>query len=185
MTSAHSMETDTLYGLMAEFDTPDALTEAAEKAVAAGYKKMDAYSPFPIEEVIHALGHERNNLPLRVLIGGITGCLTGFCMQYYASVIDYPYVYGGKPFNSWPAFLPVCFELTILFAAFTAVFGMLAMNELPKPYHPVFNVARFAQFASRDKFFLCIESKDPLFDLSSTKSFLTSLKPAGIYEVEP
>lgn len=183
--STHTAETETLYGLMAEFDTPEALTHAVEKAVSAGYKKMDAYSPFPVEEVIHALGLEKNSLPLKVLIGGITGCLTGFAMQYYASVIDYPYVYGGKPFNSWPAFIPVCFEMTILFAAFTAVFGMLGMNGLPKPYHPVFNVDRFSQFASRDKFYLCIESEDPLFDLSKTKAFLNSLQPAGIFEVAP
>ncbi len=181
----HSTEIEPLYGLMAEFDTPEALTAATEKAVAAGFKKLDAYSPFPIEEVIHALGLERNSLPLRVLIGGITGCLTGFAMQYYASVIDYPYVYGGKPLNSWPAFIPVCFELTILFAALTAVFGMISMNGLPKPYHPVFNVERFAQFASRDKFFLCIESQDPLFDEVKTKAFLGTLKPSGIFEVEP
>lgn len=178
-------ERDTrLYGLLAEFDSPDELLEATEKAYQAGYRKMDGYTPFPIEGLPEALGFGRPKLPMVVLIGGIVGALIGFFMQYYASVIDYPINVGGRPLNSWPAFIPITFELTILFAAFAAILGMFALNGLPMPYHPVFNVERFEQ-ASRDHFFLCIESRDAKFDLHSTRQFMESLEPKSIFEVEP
>jgi hypothetical protein len=179
------MNQDTeLYGLLAEFDDPDLLREAAEKAHAAGYRKMDAYTPFPVEGLAEAVGHAKPTLPLLVLIGGIVGACLGFGMQYYGSVIGYPLNIGGRPLNSWPSFIPITFEVTILVAAFTAVLGMFALNGLPQPYHPVFNVERFA-LASRDRFYLCIESRDPKFDLASTKVFLESLQPRVVFEVEP
>jgi hypothetical protein len=173
-----------LYGILAEFDTPEALRDGAERAYAHGYRRMDAYSPFPVDGLAEAMGFRRTRLPLMVLIGGILGGAGGFYLQYWISVIDYPLVVGGKAFNSWPAFIPVTFELAILSASLTAVLGMLALNGLPKPYHPVFNVERFA-LASRDRFFLCLEAADPKFDLPSAKEFLQTLKPRAVYEVEP
>ncbi len=177
-------ETAELYGLMAEFDSPDALLRACHKAREAGYRRMDAYAPFPVEGLPEAVGFERPRLPLIVLIGGLVGAVVGFGMQYYASVVGYPLNIGGRPFNSWPAFIPITFELTILFAAFAAVLGMFALNGLPQPYHPVFNIPRF-EAASQDRFFLCIESRDPQFDREATCRFLEKLQPEGVFEVEP
>ncbi len=171
-----------LYGLLAEFDDPAQLVEAAKKAYEEGYRKMDAYTPFPVEGLAEAVGFSKPRLPLLVLIGGIVGAILGFSMQYYGSVIGYPLNIGGRPLNSWPSFIPITFEVTILIAAFTAVLGMFALNGLPQPYHPVFNVERFA-LASRDRFFLCIESQDPKFDGVGTKKFLESLKPRVVFEV--
>jgi hypothetical protein len=164
----------TLYGLMAEFDDPNALVSGAKRAQEAGYRRMDAYSPMPIEELNEAIGGHHTRLPLIVLIGGIAGGLGGYLLQWWASTIAYPINVGGKPFHSWPMFIPVTFECTILVAALAAVFGMLALNGLPQPYHPVFNVPRFA-LASRNRFFLCIEARDPGFDLEKTRAFLESL----------
>jgi hypothetical protein len=172
-----------VYGLMAEFGTPDQLIQAAERAYAEGYRRMDAYSPFPIEGLAEATGFRRNLLPLVVLIGGIVGGSGGFFMQWFANVIHYPLNIGGRPHDSWPAFIIITFELTILFAAFAAVFGMLAMNGLPTPYHPVFNVPRF-EMASTDRFFLTIEARDKKFDLRATKEFLRGLGgQAGVFEI--
>jgi hypothetical protein len=173
-----------IYGLMAEFDRPEELRSAAQQAYAAGYRRMDAYTPFPVEGLAEALGLHRTRLPLVVLLGGIVGCIGGFGLQYYASVIDYPLNIGGRPLNSWPSFVPVTFETTILCAALAAVLGMLALNGLPMPYHPVFNVPEF-QRASRDGFFLCIEAADPKFDAAQTRTFLESLNPREVSEVEP
>jgi len=172
-----------LHGLMAEFDSPRDLVKAAEAARHAGYRRMDAYTPYPIEEVIEALHVHDWRMPWVVVGGGIFGGLSGYGMQYFAQVIDYPLNVGGKPFHSWPMFIPVTFEMTILFAAFAAVFGMLALNGLPMPYHPVFNVKKFASYASRNKFFLCIESTDPKFDRAEVTRFLEGLKPSEIHEV--
>jgi len=171
-----------LYGLMAQFDSPDALLDAAEKAHAAGYRRMDAFSPMPIEGLAEAVGFHRSALPLVVLCGGIAGGLTGFFLQYYGSVIGYPLNVAGKPLNSWPAFIPITFELTVLFAAVTCVFGMLAMNGLPTPYHPVFNVPSFA-LASRDRFFLCVKARDAQFDLRKTGEFLKGLGASEVSEI--
>jgi hypothetical protein len=170
-----------IYGLMAEFDSPTTLVAAARRAREAGYRKMDAYSPFPIEELSEVL-HHKDRLPLLVLIGGIVGGTSGFLFQYWASAIDYPLNIGGRPLLSWPSFIPVTFEMTILVAAFVAVLGMLGLNGLPMPYHPVFNVPRF-EYASRNRFFLCIESSDPMFDKVTTGQFLESLAPREVCEV--
>lgn len=175
--------THKLYGLMAEFDDPTKAVKAARSAYEEGYRVMDAYSPYPVEELSEAIGFHRNRLPLLVLIGGIIGCVGGFSLCYWASAITYPLNVGGRPYNSWPAFIPVTFECTILVAAFAAVFGMLALNGLPQPYHPVFNVERF-ELASRSHFFLCIEAKDPKFDPEATRAFLKSLGPSEVTDVE-
>jgi hypothetical protein len=177
------MAKSSIYGLIAEFDSPDALVAAARSAFAAGFRKMDGYSPFPVDGLSEALGFHRTRVPLIVLIGGIIGCLGGFFLQYWVSVIDYPINVGGRPLNSWPSFIPVTFELTILIAALSAFLGVLALNGLPMPYHPVFNVDRF-ELASRNRFFLCIEAVDPKFDPDTTRKFLESVGPQGVYEVE-
>jgi hypothetical protein len=172
----------TLYGLMAEFDNPTALVAAANAARLAGYRRMDAYSPIPIEELHEALGFHRTKLPLIVLMGGLAGLTLGYGLEYWASAIEYPMNVGGRPYHSWPSFIPVAFETTILGAALSAVFGMLALNGLPMPYHPVFNAPRFA-LASRNRFFLCIEARDPKFERDGTQRFLEGLEPRGVSEV--
>jgi Protein of unknown function (DUF3341) len=172
-----------LYGLMAEFHDPKELVTAARRVREAGYSRVDAFSPYPMEAVSEALGLHRSRLPLLVLIGGVAGLVAGYGLQYWASVIEYPMNIGGKPYHSLPAFVPPAFETTILFAALTAVLGMLALNGLPEPYHPVFNVPGFA-LATKDRFFICIEASDPKFDLDQTRSFLQSLGPTVVSEVE-
>lgn len=170
------------YGMMAEFDDAQTLVDAANRAREAGYSQLDAFTPFPVEGLHEAIGFHHTRLPLVVLVGGIIGFVTGFGMQYFAQVIHYPLNIGGKPLNSWPAWIPITFELTILFAAFAAIFGMLALNGLPQPYHPVFNVSRFV-FATRDQFFLLIEARDPKFRRDETKEFLRSLRPLEVSDV--
>ena len=172
-----------LYGLLAEFDDPERLLAAARRAHQEGYRRMDAYTPFPIEELGEAVEFHHSRLPLLVLLGGLIAGLAGFALCYWTSVIDYPLNVGGKPLNSWPAFIPVVFECTVLGAALTAVFGMLGLNGLPMPYHPVFNVPRFA-LASRDRFFLCIEATDPKFDVDETWGFLSRMQPRQVSQVD-
>ena len=171
-----------LYGMMAEFEHPEELLNAARAAHQAGYREMDAYSPFPVEGAAEAIGFERTRVPLVVLIGGITGAGVAYGMQYYSAIWDYPLNIGGRPLHSWPSFIPITFELTVLFAAVAAVFGMLLMNGLPKPYHPVFNVPAF-KLASQTRFFLCLQASDPQYG-DKTKHFLTSLNPIAVHEVE-
>jgi hypothetical protein len=172
-----------LYGIMAEFDNPSDLIAAARRTHEAGYRRINGYSPYPIEELDEAIGFTRTSLPLIVLIGGILGGLGGFFMQYWIEVIDYPLNVGGKPFNSWPAFIPITFECTVLVASLAAVFGMLLLNKLPQPYHPVFNAPNFA-LATRDKFFLVIEANDPKFKHAEAMRFMNTLGAMGVNDVE-
>ncbi len=177
------MEQEGHYGLVAEFESPAALVRAANQAREAGYRKMDAYSPMPIEELHHALGLPQTKLPYVVLGGGLLGALAGYGLEYWASTIAYPFNIGGRPLHSWPSFIVPAFETTILFAAAAAVLGMIVLNGLPMPYHPMFNAKRFAM-ASRDRFFLCIESGDAKFDETATRRFLESLGPREVTDVE-
>ena len=173
-----------LYGLLAEFESGEELVEATQAAYDAGYRKMDAYAPFPVEGLADALGFHKTRVPMMVLIGGIVGGLGGFALQTYLNAINYPINVGGRPAFSWPSFIPVTFETTVLLAALSAVLGMLALNGLPLPYHPLFKVPRFNR-ASQDRFFLCIEQEDPQFDPEATHDFLETLTPISISEVEP
>ncbi len=170
------------YGLMAEFDSAQELVVAAHKAHEAGYQKLDAYSPFPIEGLAEAIGFHKNRVALVVLIGGIVGGLSAYALQYWVAAITYPTNVGGRPYHSWPSFIIVTFELTILFAGVSSAVGMIALNGLPMPYHPVFNVPEFAQ-ASENKFFLVVFSSDPNYDAARTRSFLAGLSPRMIAEV--
>jgi hypothetical protein len=173
-----------MYGLLAEFDKPEALVEAARATYDAGFRKIDAYTPYPLEEAAEVIGFHKNNVALIVLIGGICGLLAGYGLEYWVSTTAYPLNVAGRPFHSPPMFIPVAFETTVLGAAISAVLGMLGMNGLPQPYHPVFNAPAFSQ-ASRDKFFLLIESEDPKFNESETRQFLKQFNPLGISDVEP
>ncbi len=170
-----------VFGVLAEFAGKDELIGAIEHSKDHGYRHMEAYTPLPLHDVVHAIGHE-NRLPWIVLAGGIVGAVGGFAMQYWMSVEAYPLNVGGRPLNSWPAFVIVMFEMTILCAALSAVFGMLALNGLPRPYHPVFHVDVFEQ-ASRNRFFLLLLSRDPVFDLERARTILASRTPLSLHEV--
>jgi hypothetical protein len=172
-----------LHGIMAEFADPEQLLHAARSAYAAGYRRMDAYAPMPVDGLAEAIGFRRNFVSPLVLAGGICGACGGFGLVYWISCIAYPFNVAGRPMNSWPAYIPITFECTVLIAALTAVVGMFAMNGLPLPYHPVFNVPEFAR-ASTDRFFLCIEADDPKFDREGAKAFLYELSPIEVAEVE-
>ena len=170
------------YGVMAEFDSAQTIVDAARTTMAEGFSKVEAYTPVPIEELNDIIHKKRTILPALVLAGGISGMLTGFGLQYWAAAIEYPMNVGGRPYASWPAFVIPSYELTILFAALTAAIGMIALNGLPQPYHPVFNAPRFS-LASSDKFFLVIEAADPKFSIADTARFLERLGAKGVYEV--
>jgi hypothetical protein len=172
-----------LHGVMGEFAHPQDLVDAIDRVRSEGYTKLDAYTPYPIEEVWEAIGHHKSPVPLIVLLGGIGGGLAGFFLQYWVAVLEYPVNVGGRPFNSWPAFIPVTFECTILGAVLAAVAGVFILNGLPEPYHPVFNVQRFA-FASRDRYFLCIEARDPKFDRESARQLLRDLNATEVADVD-
>ena len=172
-----------LYGLLAEFDGPQELLDAARRAREAGYRCMEAYTPFPVEEISEVIGARRLWIPLIVLVGGICGGLGGFFMEYYASALHYPLNIGGRPLWSWPAWIPITFELTVLVAALSGALGMLAINGLPQPYHPVFNVEQF-KLATQNRFFLCIEAADPKFDRDRTRDFLAGLQPREVFDVK-
>lgn len=173
--------TPPLYGLMAEFEEPEQLLDAVRRAREARYRRFEAYAPQPVEGLSEAMGLRQSPLSLIVLLGGITGALTGYLLQLYAAS-DYPLNVGGRPINSWPAFIPVTFEMAVLLGGLSAVLGLFAICGLPCPYHPVFNVARFA-LASRNRFFLCIEARDRRFDSARTREFLRGLGPTEVYEV--
>lgn len=167
---------------MAEFETPEALFKAARRAREAGYEKLDAYSPHPVEGLAEAIGFTKNRVPLAVLLGGLFGGALAYFMQWYANVVSYPINIGGRPHHSWPSFIPITFELTVLFAAFAALFAMLALNGLPRPYHAAFNAPGFER-ASQDRFFLCIKADDPKFDAEETGRLLRGMQPLSVNEV--
>ena len=171
------------YGLVAEFGTAEEVLNAAEQAKFAGYKKMDAFTPYPVHGLSDAIGFRENVMPYMIFVAGLLGIACGFSLLWYTSAIDYPLDVGGKPFNPLPAFMPISFECIVLFSALTATFGMLAMNKLPQPYHSVFNTPGFER-ASQDRFFLAIESEDPNYDAAKTRSFLETLSPIAVSEVE-
>ncbi|MEX1097782.1 MAG: DUF3341 domain-containing protein [Planctomycetales bacterium] len=171
-----------LYGLLAEFRDTETLVRAAARTREAGYRRFNAYTPFPVHGLAEAVGFRRTGLPLVVLGGGIFGCLGGFALQYWVSVIAYPVNVGGRPLNSWVSFIPVTFETTVLCAALAAVLGMLALNGLPRPHHPLFGVPAFDR-VTRDKFFLCIEAADERFDADETRRFLTGLEASEVIDV--
>lgn len=174
-------EQDLVYGLLAEFEQPEDVLNAARKAFAAGYRQMNAYTPFPVEGLSAALGQKPTRLPWLVLAGGLLGGATAYLTLYYASVISYPLNVGGRPLNSWPSFIPITFELTVLGASFAAFFGTLAISGLPHPNHPLFAVPAFS-LATRNRFFLCLQSRDPLFDSRRTRQFLEEMTPR-VHEV--
>ena len=180
---SHRRHAPPLYGVIAGFENPSDLVAAARRVYSLGYRRINGYSPYPIEELSEAIGFTHTSLPLIVFIGGLVGGIGGFLMQYYMEVIDYPINVGGKPYNSWPAFIPITFEMTVLVAAFSAVLGMLVLNKLPQPYHPVFNVPNFAM-ATRDRFFLAIEANDPKFDHAEVVELLKSLNAVEVNDVE-
>jgi hypothetical protein len=171
------------YGILAEFNSAQELVDASRKAYAEGYRKIDAYSPFPIEALEEALGIPHTILPWIVFFGGLLGGMAGYGLEYWSQVIEYPLIIGGKPLHSWPNFIPVWFETTVLGASISAVVGMLALNGLPQPYHPVFNIESFRERAQNDKFFLCIEARDPRYKPEEIKKFLSGLNPVGVWEV--
>jgi len=175
------MKDDCLYGLVAEFESDAQLKRAAEKAYNHGYRKMDGFAPFPVEGLAEKLG-KKNRIPLLVLLGGILGGCSAYFMQWFANVVSYPINIGGRPLHSWPAFIPVTFELTVLSASLTAFLAAFALSGLPQPYHPMFNLPEFAR-ASQDRFFLCIEAADALFDAVQTRMFLEGLDPLMVAEV--
>ena len=179
----HHRHAPPLYGVMAEFENPTDLVAAAQRVYSLGYRRINGYSPYPIEELSEAIGFTKTSLPLIVFIGGLVGGLSGFFMQYWIAAIDYPINVGGKPTNSWPAWIPITFEMTVLFAAFSAVLGMLILNKLPQPYHPVFNLPNFA-LATRDRFFLAIEANDPKFNHGEVVDLLKSLNAVAVNDVE-
>jgi hypothetical protein len=174
----------TIFGLAAEFDSGEALLEAARQVHGAGYRRTDAFSPQPVEGLSEALGFERTGMAAITGIGALFGAIGGYFMLWFANVIHYRWNIGGRPAHSWPAFIPITFELAVLFASLAAVIGMLALNKLPMPYHPMFNLPTFT-LASRDKFFILIESTDPQFDVEHTRAFLEGLKPLSVMEVAP
>ncbi|KFI22968.1 DUF3341 domain-containing protein [Nitrosococcus oceani] len=171
------------YGLMAEFETPELLVQAVRESRLNGYQAVEAYTPFPVEGLDEALGLRRDSLPFFALVGGCIGAVSIYFVEYYSAIIDYPINSGGRPYHSWPAFIPPAVEMAILGAALAVVFGMLLLNRLPKLRHPIFDVSQF-DMAERDRFFLCISAHDPLFDENRAQRFLESLEPVGIHKVK-
>jgi hypothetical protein len=172
-----------LHGVMAEFNTPDELVSASQRAYKEGYRRMDAYSPFPIEELEETMHIPKTILPWLVFFGGLFGGMGGYYLEYWTQVVHYPLIIGGKPFHSWPNYIPIWFETTVLGASLTAVISMLGLNGLPMPYHPVFNIESFLDHGQKDKFYLVIESTDPKFRVDEIKNFLQKTNPVAVWEV--
>lgn len=179
---SHGKHRNPVYGLIAEFDSADGLLQAAKRAYSEGYRKMDAYTPFPVHGLSEALGPDDNRIKWLIGLGGAAGVAAGIALEWWVSTQAYPHNVGGKPLWSWPLFVPPAYECMILFASGAAFFGMFALNGLPRPHHPIFGAKRF-ELASQDRFFLCIESDDPKYDESGTYRFLQSLEPADVSEV--
>lgn len=179
---SHAPATNPLYGVIAEFESADDLLYAAKKAYSEGYRKMDAYTPFPVHGLAEAMGPDDNRIKWMIGFGGAAGVAAGVALEWWVSTQAYPHNVGGKPLWSWPLFVPPAYECMILFASLTAFFGMFALNGLPRPHHPIFGAKRF-EYASQDRFFLCIEAEDPKFDVKKTSDFLQSLQPAEVSEV--
>jgi hypothetical protein len=173
-----------IYGLLAEFNTPGELVVATEAARAEGYRRMECYTPYPVEEAAEALDFHKNRVPLVTLIGGLLGVTTAFLMETWFNVWSYPLNIAGRPLFSWPAFIIPAYEWTILFSGLSAAFGMFALNGLPQLYHPLFNAPNFRSGATTDKFFLCLEATDPKFAIMETRAFLEQFAPASVVEVE-
>jgi len=176
-------EREGTYGLLAEFETPSQLVHAAENAYAAGYRRMDCYTPYPVEEAAEAIGFHKNEVPLVTLLGGLLGLTAMFLLESWISIWAYPLNIAGRPYFSWPAFIVPAYEWTILWAGLSAAFGMLALNKLPALYHPLFNAPNFRSGATTDKFFLCLEALDPKFNLTETRAYLEALGPLSVVEV--
>lgn len=187
VTTEHTAELGTerriLYGLIAEYEDPHDLIVAAERTRAAGYRKIDAFSPLPIEGLSEALGQRDHFIPWIMVAGGIAGAVAGFGLIYYTTVIDYPLNIGGRPLFAWPSYVPITFELTVLLSALSGIVGMFMLNGLPQPYHPVFDAPNF-EHASSDRFFLCIEAEDPRFDREETRQFMETLGAVRVSEVD-
>ena len=173
-----------IYGLLAEFNTPSELVYATERARAAGFRRMECYTPYPVEEAAAALDFHKTRVPLLCLVGGLMGVTTAFLMETWISVYGYPLNIAGRPLFSWPAFIIPAYEWTILFAGLSAAFGMIALNGMPQLYHPVFNAPNFRNGATTDKFFLCLEAADPKFSLTDTRALLESYAPVSVVEVD-
>ena len=180
--SSHGNEGPAVYGVMAEFDTADKLVEATQKATDAGYTLMDGYSPYPVGGVADAMKYEKSEMAPLMFIGGLLGATAGFIMQYWTNGVGYPINVGGRPFMSWPSFIPITFELMVLTTALSGVFGLFISCGLPQPYHPVFHVPQFVR-ASCDRFFLCIEARDPKFEMNAVKDFMNGLQALSVAEV--
>ena len=185
VTNPHlGLRQDSLHGLVGAFSSGEALVEATHRAYEAGYRHMDAYSPIPVDGLAEAMGRRGTAMPLIVLVAGITGGFTGWFMQWFSATYDYPFNIGGRPFNSWPMFIPIIFELTVLFAAVSGTLGMLFLNGLPRLHHPIFHAPGIER-ATLDRFFLCLEATDPRWDRDGTRRFLEDeLHAAGVAEVK-
>lgn len=170
------------WGLMAEFGTADALLDAAKRVRAAGYRRLEAYSPFPIDGLAEELGYERSPVPFWTFLGGLFGGMAGYFMQWYSAVVDYPVNIAGRPIHSWPMFVPVSFEMAVLGGAFAAVITFLVASGLPRLRHPLFASPDF-DLATRNRFFLCVRREDPAFDAQHTRRLLESLQPLKCVEV--
>jgi hypothetical protein len=179
---APDVTTPVTFGLLAQFATADEMSHAIEKAVAAGYTHLDGYSPYPVGDAADALKFSKSEMGPVMFLGGITGACAGFLMQYWANTWGYSLNIGGRPYFSWPMFVPVTFEMMVLTTALTGLFGLIAICGLPRYNHPLFNSKAFER-ATKDRFFVCIEATDPKYDAAATRTLLNDLHPISVEEV--